>query len=270
MPTARVNGVNLYFEEHGGGDPLVLVHGSWGDHHNWDPVAFELAKSFRVVTYDRRGHSRSERPSAPGSIREDAEDLAALVEHLGLAPAHIAGNSGGAIVTLQLASMRPELFRSLVVHEPPLFELLAGKPGTTGALEEVGRRIAAVVQKLEAGDDDGGARLFVETIAFGPGAWEQLPDAMRKTFVFNAPTFLDESRERGGLALDLAALRRYKGRALLSHGTASPPFFPVVVEDVAGALPHAERHVYPEAGHVPHVTHPAEYVQSVSRFVRDA
>lgn len=269
MPVVRVNGVKLYFEELGEGDPLVLVHGSWGDHHNWDLVAPELAKSFHVVTYDRRGHSQSERPPSQGTIREDAEDLAALIEHLDLAPAHIVGNSGGSIVTLTLAAARPDLFRTMIVHEPPLFPLLEGKPGASATLDEVGRRVAAVVARLEAGDAEGGARHFVETIAFGPGAWDQLPAETRRTFVFNAPTFLDEIREPNGLAFDLMSLGKFRRPALLSHGTASPPFFPAVVGQIATALPHAERFVFAGAGHVPHLSHPANYVENVRRFASE-
>ncbi len=266
MPKALINGVNLYFEEAGDGDPLVLVHGSWGDHHNWDLVVPELSKSFRVFTYDRRGHSLSDRPAAQGSIREDVDDLAALIEHLGIAPAHIAGNSGGAVVVLRLAAERPDLFRSMTVHEPPLFPLLEGQIGASAALEEVGRRIAAVVARLESGDHEGGARQFVETIAFGPGAWDELPEETRQTFTFNAPTFLDEMRDPESVMLDPDALATYRRPALLSHGTTSAPFFPAVVERVATALPHAERFVFPGAGHVPHLSHPADYVQTVRRF----
>ena len=266
MPVAKINGINLYFEEAGNGDPIDLVHCSWGDHHNWDAVAPALAKHFHVVTYDRRGHSRSERSAGQGSLAEDAADLAALIEHLGIAPAHIAGNSGGAIVTLRLATQRPDLFRSMNVHAPPLFANLAGKPGMAPLLEEVGRRIREVVEHLERGDDEAGARQFVETIAFGPGAWDQLPADMRKTFTFNAPTFLDEAREPGGLALDLAMLRQFPHRALVSRGTTSAPFFPLVVDDVAQALPHVERFVFSGAGHVPHLSHPDAYVERLRRF----
>jgi pimeloyl-ACP methyl ester carboxylesterase len=63
MPTANVNGVRIFYELNGTGDALVLVHGSWVSHHSWDPVAPRLADSFRVLTYDRRGHSESERPT---------------------------------------------------------------------------------------------------------------------------------------------------------------------------------------------------------------
>ena len=86
MAIASVNGVRLFYEANGAGEiPLVLVHGSWGSHHNWDLVAARLAESFRVLTYDRRGHSESERLAGQGSVREDVADLAGLIQDLGLA-----------------------------------------------------------------------------------------------------------------------------------------------------------------------------------------
>jgi pimeloyl-ACP methyl ester carboxylesterase len=56
MPKTLLNGVEIYWERTGErGDSLVLVHGSWVDHHTWDAIAPALARDFRVVTYDRRG-----------------------------------------------------------------------------------------------------------------------------------------------------------------------------------------------------------------------
>lgn len=104
MATAKVNGVRLYYELQGARQvPLVLVHGSWDSHRDWDLVVPALAESFRVLTYDRRGHSQSERLDGQGNVREDVADLAALIEHLGLAPAWVAGNSFGTSIALRLA-----------------------------------------------------------------------------------------------------------------------------------------------------------------------
>jgi len=111
MPITTINGVRTFWEQCGeAGPPLVLVHGSWGDHHNWDAVVPGLARVFRVVTYDRRGHSQSER--APHHVRddEDVADLAALIAANNLAPAHVAGNSFGAAITLRFAAAHPDLF----------------------------------------------------------------------------------------------------------------------------------------------------------------
>jgi pimeloyl-ACP methyl ester carboxylesterase len=271
MPHSSVNGVELYYEVTGtAGEPLVLVHGSWGDHHNWDAVVPALARSFRVVTYDRRGHSQSERPSGQGSVREDVGDLAALVEHLGLAPAHLVGNSFGAAIVLRLATERPELFRTLTAHEPALPGLLGDDPANGPLVAAVQERVGGVVERLSAGDTEGGARFFVEELAFGPGAWAQIPPELRRTFIANAPTFLDETQDPEAATMPVGALADFSHPALLTQGDQSPPMFARILDIVAAAMPRAERRTIAGVGHVPHVTHPERYVQLVSEFIQAA
>lgn len=268
MAFSVFNGVRLFWEQTGErGAPLVLVHGSWGDHHNWDTVVPGLARTFRVFTYDRRGHSQSERLPAQGSIEEDVADLAAFITGQGLAPAHVVGNSFGAAIALKLAAAQPPLFASLSVHEPPLIAMLGDHP----MLPAVRQRLGEVLAMLEAGDTRGGARAFVENVALGPGMWEQLPPALHETFVFNAPTWVDEMNEPGAaMAVDLARLAAFDRPALLSEGDQSPPFFGVILQQIATALPQARRHMFRGAGHVPHLTHPGEFVEAVGGFANSA
>src|SRR5947208_12872440 len=168
MSSTHVNGITLWSETQGtSGSPVVMVHGSWGDHHNWDLVAPRFAETHTVLTYDRRGHSRSERPPSQGSVHEDVADLAALIESIGIAPAHVIGNSAGAIISVRLAADRPELIRSLVIHEPPLVGVIADDPAMASILQAFDERAGGVLQLLEAGDMVGGARRFVEDVAFG-------------------------------------------------------------------------------------------------------
>jgi pimeloyl-ACP methyl ester carboxylesterase len=229
-------------------------------------VVGSLARSFRVLVYDRRGHSASERPAGQGSVFEDADDLAALIEELGLAPAHVAGNSFGAVITLRAATRRPEVFRSLIAHEPPAFALLAGTE-LEPALQEVQRRAGAVIALLERGDHQGAARLFVDTIAFGPDAWEtQLTPEMREVFIANAPTWLDETRDPDSPQLDLDALAGFDRPALLTSGTESAPFFGPVVDMIASRMPRAERVTIEGADHVPHIGVSDRYVELVKTF----
>ena len=94
----------------------MLVHGGWTDHRTWAFVVPHLSDSYRVVRYDRRGHSRS--PWAlPVPRRQDEDDLAALIEELG-APVPLVGNSYGASISLGLTGRRAELVASVAVHEP--------------------------------------------------------------------------------------------------------------------------------------------------------
>lgn len=268
MPVATVNSVRLYYELQGRGEtPIVFVHGSWVSGDSWNAVAPALAEQFRVLTYDRRGHSRSERPLTQGSVREDVADLAALIDHLELAPAFLAGNSFGASIALRFAVEHPGLLRGLVAHEPPLFVFPgdAASESTTdhseGDLEEVLRRIAA-------GDHAGAAEVFVDRLALGPGSWEMLPQEMKQTLVFNALTFLDEARDPEQLVFDPQWLAPLRTPIMLTMGDQSPPAFRPVVERLATATPEVSVFTYVGAGHIPHITHPEAYVVQLSEFVR--
>ena len=230
MPQQQsVNVSRLFYELSGSGDPHVLVHGSWVDHKDWQLVVSSLTKSFRVLTYDRRGHSLSERPLGPGSRREDEEDLAALIEALDLAPAHVAAHLFGASIALGLAARRPDLFRSLIVHEAPLMGIVADDAELWPLMKEVQDGFESVLGQLRAGDIAGGTRRFVDEIALGPGMWEQLPEEIRQTLMNNAPTFLDELQDTRWADLDLSKLSSFSSPALLTAGGQSPPA--VVPED---------------------------------------
>jgi pimeloyl-ACP methyl ester carboxylesterase len=271
MATANINGVRLFYEISGTGEfPLVFVHGSWGSHHNWDLVVPGLAKSFLVVTYDRRGHSDSERPSGQGSVREDVADLTALIEHLGLGPAWVAGNSFGSSITLRLAGERSNLVRGIITHEPPLLSLLASDLSARPILDEAEKRVGAVAERIASGDHAGAAEQFVETVALGPGSWARLPAAIQQTFVKNAPTFLDECRDPEQYDIDLARLRTFSHPSLLTKGDRSPPMFAAIIAKLALALPQATVMTFTGAGHIPHLTHPNVYVEAITAFIRNS
>jgi pimeloyl-ACP methyl ester carboxylesterase len=265
---ARVDGLDLFYELSGDGAPLVLVHGSWTSHRSWDLLVPRLAGSFRVLRYDRRGHSASGRPSGQGSVRQDVADLAALIEQLGLAPAWLVGNSFGGSIALRLAAERPDLLRGLAAHEPPLFGLLAGDAGAATLLAQAGPRIAAVLARIASGAHADAAEQFMDGVALGPGAWAALPAELRQIAVENAPTFLDEASDPEQLAFDLAWLDGFRRPTLLSRGDQSPPIFAPVVAKLAAALPHAEVRIFRGAGHIPHATHPDVYADALRAFAR--
>jgi pimeloyl-ACP methyl ester carboxylesterase len=270
MPVETINGVGIFIEEFGSGDPLVLVHGSWVDAARWAFVVPALAERFRVVLYDRRGHSRSERPPTQGSVHEDVADLAAIIERAG-APAHVVANSFGASISLRLAAERRELFRTLSAHEPPLFALLRDDPQTGSLATADDEKMLAITNDLASGKHEEGARRFVDTVVIGPGTWDNaLPEDVKRMMVNNAPTFLDELRDPEADRIDTAALARFSGPVLLSGGSESPLAFTAVLEKLAGILPHATRKIFEGAGHVPHFTHPQEYAQAIVDFIESA
>lgn len=124
LPTA---GAELHYELRGHGAPLVLVPGAKGDAETYQDLARELSAEYSVLTYDRRGFSRSTLDGPQDydhRLATDADDLRALIVHLGDQPATVFGNSSGAIVALRLLTDHPDLVRTVVAHEPPTINLL--------------------------------------------------------------------------------------------------------------------------------------------------
>jgi pimeloyl-ACP methyl ester carboxylesterase len=112
---AKVNGLNLYFETHGAGRPLILLHGGLGSGEMFGPVLPLLAKRHRVVAVDLQGHGRTADIDRPLDIRLMADDIAALVDYLGLDMPDVVGYSLGGGVAFQTASKYPTKTRRLVM-----------------------------------------------------------------------------------------------------------------------------------------------------------
>jgi pimeloyl-ACP methyl ester carboxylesterase len=261
VPLREINGVRLLVEESGSGDPLVLVHGSWDDRQTWALIEDELARRFRTVSYDRRGHSGSEDGAEPGSRSDDEDDLAGLIEILRLAPAHVVANSFGSSIALGLAARQPQLFRTVCAHEPPLISLAADDP----TVATFGDAVTPVLELIGRGEPEAAAREFVE-IVLGPGAWEMLPEGDRATMVRNADTFAGEALDPAWADIDLDALSGISVPVLFTQGDQSPPMFATIIARLSAAMESTEVRTLPGAGHVPHATHAADYVAVVSRF----
>jgi pimeloyl-ACP methyl ester carboxylesterase len=116
MPRAEVNGVDLFYAEHGsGGTPLVLLHGGIGGGEMFDGLAPRLAKRRRVIVPDLEGHGRTAHIDRPLRPEHLADDVAALIERLGIERADVLGYSLGGEVTWRLAIQHPQRVRRIVV-----------------------------------------------------------------------------------------------------------------------------------------------------------
>ena len=112
---AEVNGINLYYETHGSGRPMVLLHGGLGSGEMFGPVVPALAASHQVVVVDLQGHGRTADIDRPLDVRLMADDIAALIDHLGLDRPDLVGYSLGGGVALHTAAKYPAKVGRLVV-----------------------------------------------------------------------------------------------------------------------------------------------------------
>jgi len=119
---AHADGAELYIERRGEGPPLLLITGGGGDAGYYAAMADHLADSCTVLTYDRRGNSRSTLlgPPAPLEMSQQSSDALAVMAASGFLSAAVFGNSGGATIALDLAAYHPERLTAVVAHEPPV------------------------------------------------------------------------------------------------------------------------------------------------------
>ena len=117
MPHLDVNGVKIYYEVHGEGPPLVLCHGLSGDTQAWVNQLPAFSQRYQVVTWDARGHGRSDSPADPAAygLSQFAEDLRALLDHLGIEQTCLAGHSMGGGVATRFAVTYPQRVKALLI-----------------------------------------------------------------------------------------------------------------------------------------------------------
>lgn len=143
MPTAKVNGVNLYYEETGEGFPLVFSHEFAGTYKSWEPQARFFSRRYRVITYNQRGFPPSEVPEQASAYSQDilVEDLYQLLRYLGVGQAYVVGCSMGGNVALNFGLDHPEMTRALII--------VATGAGTTGR-ETFEPRMNEFARQIEA------------------------------------------------------------------------------------------------------------------------
>jgi pimeloyl-ACP methyl ester carboxylesterase len=244
VPEAQVNGVRLFYEEHGEGVPILCIHGGGSTALMWEDAVEELARLGRVIAYDRRGCTRSERPEGyeRTTVAEQAGDAAALLEALSAAPAVVVARSYGGAVAVELALRRPDLVRALALLEGDALGLsssaLAWTREVDGRLREVAARdgVDAVYEAL------------IEEVA-GEGVWGSFPEEVRRVLTDNGPALLAELHYVDEPMPDAAAFARITQPTLLVAARDSPPQQREMTEAMAGALPDA-RLAFVGGGHL--------------------
>lgn len=126
MPTAKVNGVNIYYEVTGEGFPLVFSHEFAGTYKSWEPQVRFFSRRYKVITYNHRGFPPSDVPEKASDYSQDilVEDLYQLLRHLGIKEAYVGGCSMGGNIALNFGIAHPEMSRALI--------MVATGAGTTG------------------------------------------------------------------------------------------------------------------------------------------
>ena len=201
-----------------------------------------------------------------GGVAAERTAAALLVVLVGARPYRRSGDSAPG--PTRSSATRPELVASAAVHEPPVLALLEGSlaPGIAAVLGALDQALGHVTALIETGDHRAAAEHFVDHVALGPGSWAQLPDQFRAILEANAPTFLDEALDPTSGSVDAAALAATTVPLLFTSGSESPGFFSAVIGELASLVPTAQVTSIAGAGHIPHASHPDQWVATLLAF----
>jgi pimeloyl-ACP methyl ester carboxylesterase len=258
----EVNGARIYHEVRGSGPSVLFIAGATGDGGHFERVAELLSDEFTVVTYDRRGNSRSPRPDGweSTSTEEQSDDAAGLIEALGLAPAAVFGTSGGAIIGLDLAIRHPELVRGAILHDSAMFSVLPNPEEVTGAIQPV------VEGGMQRGGPQGGMEAFLRFFV-GEEAFENLDPGLRERMLGNGETFFGlDFAGIGSYQPDDATLTGVEVPVTVVAGAESPPFLIEVSRWLAARL-NVELETLPGA-HTPYFDRPEEMARALRPLLR--
>ena len=266
MKTANVNGTQLEYEVVGSGEPVLLISPVLAD--GFLPLLSEpaLADRYQLIRYHKRGWVGSTHTPLPVSVADHAADAAAILDHLGVPRAHIAGHSSGAAVGAQLALDHPETVHTLILLELSLFSVPSGE----AFLQQAGPAFEA----YGSGDHEGALAIFMSVV--GGLDWatcravleERLPGAVAQA-IKDADTFF---------GIELPALTEWAfgpEHAAAIHcpvlsvrGAETQPLWVEVADFLRSSLPRVEDCLIDGVGHLLHVQRPRPVAKGMAKFLR--
>lgn len=261
MPFAKVNDIEIYFEVHGEGPPLLCVPGFANYSKTWLPYIKLLSKQFQLVLLDNRGAGQSGAPSIPYSVEMLADDAVELMDYLGIDSAYMVGSSMGCAIITTLALHSPERVKKGVLISPfaklPQASLL--KSLNAGKLLQAGAPLPLIIEGVIPW-------LYSNTFLSDPEKLNAIIEEMK-----NNPY----PQKSEGFSGQLAALSGFNIKDRLPEITTpflllageedlSTPLY--CAEEMELLLPHGTLHSFPKMGHMAHHEMRKEVAHLISDF----
>jgi pimeloyl-ACP methyl ester carboxylesterase len=249
MPFVETNGINLYYEACGSGEPLLLIMGITAPGSTWKKHADDWQQHFRCILSDNRGVGKSDKPAGPYSTAQMADDYAGLIEKLGLDNVRVVGVSMGSTIAQQLALQHPDKVKSLV--------LMCPWARCDRTAEAIFRHMATIKARLRPEEFAN----YIQLLIYSKRSWDDdamfadLLEGRKQAAIDPMPQPLHglEGQAEACIAHNVLADLGRISQPCLVIGGRQDSFTPVwMTEEVAGAIPNSELYLYDEAGHAFH------------------
>jgi pimeloyl-ACP methyl ester carboxylesterase len=266
MPIIHTNGIELYYEERGSGEPLLLIMGITATGSVWEKHSSYWEKDFRCITADNRGVGESSVPEGLYSTKQMADDYAGLLDALQVEKVTVIGVSMGSTIAQQLAIRYPEKIKALVLMCP------------WARCDNMAKAIFEHMVNCKARLRPDEFVLFIQLLIYSKSSWHSKElflemDEARKNAVTEPPTqTLQGLKGQAAACINhnvLDQLQQIQQPVLVLAGK-EDIFTPLwMAKEVAEAIPNAELHVYEEAGHAFHWEKIEDFNLRVKNWVKN-
>jgi non-heme chloroperoxidase len=258
LKTIEINGRQLHYVEQGDGQPpVIFIHGGLDDYRCWQFQLDSFSSKYHAISYSRRFAYPNKwigNVAKDNTIEDNAKDLAELIRKLDLAPAHLVGASYGAFIALNCVSKNPELAKTMVLNEPPIFEFLATSPIKEDV--ELLQRFIARVQRhsqdaFKREDFEKGVQIFMDTIMNMENFFENLPEEGKQYLLDNAKSLESELESAMSTSFTIKDVKQITTIPTLQvKGELSPKLFLRIVDILSENMPNnTEQIVIPNVSH---------------------
>jgi non-heme chloroperoxidase len=257
LKNIKINGRQLHYVEQGEGQPpVIFIHGGLDDYRCWQFQIDFFSSKYRAISYSRRFAYPNKwigNLAQDNSIEANARDLAEIIRKLELSPAHLVGASYGAFITLYCVSKNPDLAKTMVLNEPPIFEFLARSPikEDVELLQRFRSRVQSPTQNASrVGDFKKAAQVAIDGIMEIENFFGQLPEEGKHYLIDNAETLeseLESSMSTSFTTEDVKQITTIP--TLLVKGEHSPKYFLRIVDILSDNMPNSEEIVIPNVSH---------------------
>jgi len=248
MPKAHANGIDIYYEIHGTGAPLVLIAGLGYNSWMWHKMLPGLAKHFRVIVFDNRGVGETDKPAGPYTAQTLADDTAGLLAALGIKRAAVMGHSMGGFIAQALALSKPEMISKLILSATNF-----GGPRQIPVTPE-----AMAVLSDVTGDPMARLKRGI-LISCAPGFGERHPEIVEEWLNYRAQHPILPAPYQAQMAIGLGLLsedacfehklKNVKAPTLILFGEHDKVVPPGNAELLAKQIPNSTVRILPNAGH---------------------
>jgi pimeloyl-ACP methyl ester carboxylesterase len=275
-------GIRLFHQDDGAGQPVVFVHGLIEDYRVWNHQITSISRQYKAVAYSRRFAVPNKNPGDVyhDTVENNVTDLLGLIKNLHIAPVHLVGRSYGGLISTYFAYKHPELLRSLTLIEPAVFSVLIENPKS--AMQRLGLLLThpsvahdglkfesnvlkQSVNTLKHGDPQSAVRILVDGDQGRPGAFEQFSQEFRNMAVENATSIY--TFETNWYVLKKDEISRIKVPTLIIRGENTIKSSRYISDSLHKLLANSAEAVITRSGHFPQTENPEEFNSKLLEFL---